>query len=47
MKKEAKIRLDQTMSEVMTARNSRSIAQSVLEVKINALDKILKKNDDD
>ena len=47
LKEEAKIRLDQTMSEVMTARNSRSIAQSVLEVRQNALDKILKKNDDD
>ena len=44
LKEESKIRLDQTMSEVMTARNSRSIAQSVLEVRQNALDKILGEN---
>ena len=47
LKEEAKIRLDRTISEVMTARISRSIAQSVLELKMNALDKILKKNNND
>ena len=44
---EAKLRLDRTITEVMIARNSKSFAQSILEVIHNALDKILKKNDDD
>ena len=44
---EAKLRLDRTTTEVKIARNSRSFAQSIVEVRQNALEKILKKNDED